>query len=232
MQKTGRFHDLPSWRKAFKKEWRRCEKADIPDPINPKYNPNPTQWVCTCPSFVRSRFLVCKHLVQRCEHVPAVFFREVQRSRTFPIWIHTLLKIRRSEEDIISELTNGLSLEDDEFSDSPPDNDSSDDECKHKALVLHGFNADNSTFRERMVMLTQNMHAFANGLNYNMQFRDERMLNSLYRYGGRFIRLMENCLEKERRQNSNVGAAPGMWDAGMASAMYYHSRPRRGEEGT
>ncbi|KAJ3779540.1 hypothetical protein GGU10DRAFT_402271 [Lentinula aff. detonsa] len=36
-------------------------------------------------------------------------------------------------------------------------------------------------------------------------------------------------LSSERRQSSNVGAAPGVWDVGIALAMYYHSRPRRGE---
>ncbi|KAJ6470299.1 hypothetical protein DFH09DRAFT_954863 [Mycena vulgaris] len=34
---TGRFRDQPSWRKAFKAQWRCCQTTPISLPLNPKY---------------------------------------------------------------------------------------------------------------------------------------------------------------------------------------------------
>ncbi|KAJ3779891.1 hypothetical protein GGU10DRAFT_397907 [Lentinula aff. detonsa] len=170
-----------SWRKIFKKEWKRCETAPISDPnertieSNIEYRPDVKQWVCTCPYLAKSRFLVCKHLVQLVEQVPPRFFLEVRRN----------------------------SISQDE-----------DDEDEQVARLIRDF------------------RSFANGLEYQTQFRGERMFDSILRYGGGFLCMMDACLEKERRQNSNTGSPVGTWDRGTASAMYYCSRPRRGEEGT
>lgn len=50
------------------------------------------RWVCTCPYFVTSRFLVCKHLVQSVGPVPAIFYLQVKRNRTTPFWLHPILQ--------------------------------------------------------------------------------------------------------------------------------------------
>ncbi|KIJ32253.1 hypothetical protein M422DRAFT_35915 [Sphaerobolus stellatus SS14] len=65
-----------SWHKHFKSEWKRCEKAMIGDPENLQYTPNPQAWVCTCPYFTKSRFFICKHLIQLVHTVPPSFFLE------------------------------------------------------------------------------------------------------------------------------------------------------------
>ncbi|KAJ3741554.1 hypothetical protein DFH05DRAFT_1375864, partial [Lentinula detonsa] len=69
------------------------------------------------------------------------------------------------------------------------------------------------------------LHSFADGLAYQTQFRDDRMLAAIFRYGGGFLRMMEACLEKERRQNLNRGAPIATWDSGSAPAMYYCTWP-------
>lgn len=51
---VGRYRELASWRKEFKKEWKKAAKTAITLPLNPKYRPNPHTWVCTCPHFVTS----------------------------------------------------------------------------------------------------------------------------------------------------------------------------------
>ncbi|KAF8588750.1 hypothetical protein K439DRAFT_1533549 [Ramaria rubella] len=89
----GCFHGLPSWRKAFKREWRQCEKKLVQDPENPKYTPDPWRWVCTCPSFVKSRFLICKHLVQEVHPVPPHFFLQASHKCTTLFWEHPDLRI-------------------------------------------------------------------------------------------------------------------------------------------
>ena len=48
---TGRYRELSSWRKGFKKTWRKLEKTPITIPINDAYKPNVHKWICTCPSF-------------------------------------------------------------------------------------------------------------------------------------------------------------------------------------
>jgi hypothetical protein len=87
-----RFREPLSWRKAFKSKWKTLASTPIPYPINPKYHPHPYLWLCTCPYFVTSRFLICKHLVQACRAPDSRFFHLVPaQSRTLPFWQHSLL---------------------------------------------------------------------------------------------------------------------------------------------
>lgn len=82
LTETGRYRELPSWRKGFKKIWKKLEHTPITLPINDAYRPDPKCMVCTCPLFVTSHFLICKHLVQAVKPVPPKFFLEVKRQRT------------------------------------------------------------------------------------------------------------------------------------------------------
>ena len=90
---TGRMRlaDLPSWRQSFKHDWRALENRDISTRVTDIYRPDVVKWVCTCPAYRISRFLICKHLVQLVKHVPTQFFRQVQRNRTTPFWQHPTL---------------------------------------------------------------------------------------------------------------------------------------------
>ena len=42
----------------------------------------------SAPAFAKSRYLICKHLVQAVHHVPSMFFNHVSRECTFPVWRH------------------------------------------------------------------------------------------------------------------------------------------------
>jgi len=68
-------------------------------PLNSKYRPDPKAWVCTCPYFVKSRFLVCKHLIQSVPTMPPTFFLEVTRHRTTPFWCHPALQPTESGQN-------------------------------------------------------------------------------------------------------------------------------------
>ncbi|KAJ6578624.1 hypothetical protein B0H10DRAFT_2236088 [Mycena sp. CBHHK59/15] len=83
---TGRYRELPSWRKDFKRVWKKLESTPITIPMNPAYKMDTKKMLCTCPSLPTSRFLLCKHVVQGVEPVPPVFFLEVKRRRTAPFW--------------------------------------------------------------------------------------------------------------------------------------------------
>lgn len=219
---TGRYRELPSWRKEFKRTWRKLERTPITLPQNDAYKPNVIKWVCTCPSFAISRFLVCKHLVQGVHHVPPVFFLEVKRRRTTPFWQHPTLKPLDDSETVPSV------AEDDS---APPDADS--DEESDDGLVDTG-RGDNAgkTFEEAMNAKIETIMAFAEGLKYQIQFRDERMLQALEREGASFWRLAGACLTKEKAMRSTRGAAPTTWDKSTSSAMFYRARPSRSDRNT
>ena len=78
----GCYRKLPSWQKHFKREWKKLANTPIKMSINPKYWPDKLRWVCTCPYFVTSHFLVCKHLVQ-----------PVGPIWTTPFWLHPVLQL-------------------------------------------------------------------------------------------------------------------------------------------
>ncbi|KAJ6481994.1 hypothetical protein C8R45DRAFT_932722 [Mycena sanguinolenta] len=64
---TGRYRELPFWRKGLKKVWMKKMPITIP-PLSPK------------------------HTAQGMKPVPPVFFLEVKRQRTAPFWVHPLLR--------------------------------------------------------------------------------------------------------------------------------------------
>jgi len=77
LNEIGRFRELPKWRKDFKAAWKKAMRTPITIPLNERYQPDIRRFVCTCPQFVVSRFLICKHLVQQFHPVNPRFFLEV-----------------------------------------------------------------------------------------------------------------------------------------------------------
>ncbi|KID82058.1 hypothetical protein MGU_10628 [Metarhizium guizhouense ARSEF 977] len=92
---SGQFRIFKArWREAFKKQWRKeaC-KAVHPDKLK-EYHTNPVSWVCSCKSFLHSRFLICKHIV-RCFEAPSPdFFETVSRQTAYPFWSDPQLILR------------------------------------------------------------------------------------------------------------------------------------------
>ncbi|KAI6013705.1 hypothetical protein BKA83DRAFT_4063137, partial [Pisolithus microcarpus] len=232
---TGRFRELSSWRKKFKSEWKQASMTSITLPLNPKYRPDTHKWVCTCPQFIKSRFLICKHLVQSMHPVSPIFFLEVQRSRTTPFWSHPALVPLDGDSLLSSESlqpeVEGIesgSIGERETSeveeDKEPDGNMVDTAATAKI--------DRRTFKEHFSHLIANLRDFTSGLEYQIQFGDHRMLNTVEREGANFIRLMENCLERERRENSARVRSPTTWEKTTANVMFYRSRPPGPEHGT
>ncbi|KAF9475444.1 hypothetical protein BDN70DRAFT_883709 [Pholiota conissans] len=57
----------------------------------------------------------------------------------------------------------------------------------------------NLEYRHRMEAHIKNLREFCDGLEYQLQFNDYRMLEMLEREGGSFLGLVEDCLQKEGR---------------------------------
>ena len=61
-------------------------------PLNERYRPDAKQFLCICPHFVVSRFLLCKHRVQLFHLIEPQFFLEITQNQGLPFWSHLSLK--------------------------------------------------------------------------------------------------------------------------------------------
>ena len=75
---------FPSWWQAFKKDWDKAMSADIMPNINERYQVDLDNWVCSCPAYVNSRYLLCKHLVAKKGKDFWPTFNETTRRHDYP----------------------------------------------------------------------------------------------------------------------------------------------------
>lgn len=240
--KIGRFRELPSWRRDFKRAWNKAVKTPFTGSLNPGYRPQAHLWVCTCPSFVTSRFLLCKHLVQSVQPVPPIFFLEATRNRRAPFWSHPALvplemgpawlKAAGPQEDIGVEGREGITSHeaDDGEAETDEERGASDDDMVDTEGA-HQFGEEHVTVEERIREHVRTIRAFCDGLDYQVQFRDRRMLDVLEKDGSGFLRLAKNCLSRERQMSSVRGKNPATWERGMANTMFYRTRPNPADAG-
>lgn len=220
---VARHRDLPDWRKAFKSEWERCERALITLPVNDAYRPDPHKWTCACPYFVTSRFLVCKHLVQAVEVVDPIFFYEVSRNRTTPFWSHPVLKVHNAE----ARGTASINPTDQAPRNYAPNGDKDEDAEFEDTLSI--FRRGQEEFCMQMTSYASIFEELASVVRYNLQFNDHRALQTLKREGASLFRLAESIFEQERRMNSQRVEKPKTWNPGLSGAMYFRSRePQNG----
>ena len=109
--------------------------------------------------------------------------------------------------------------------------DDDDDGVLEDGLVDTGLNSMR-TFNERLDDNISLIRNFLDGLEYQQQFGDHCMLETLERNGAGFFHLARNCLDRERRQNSSRASSPTMWEQATANAMYYRTRPRSADQDT
>ena len=232
----GRFRELPKWRKDFKFEWIKAMKTQITMPMNEKYRPDIKRFVCTCPQFVVSRFLLCKHLVQQFSPVDPRFFLVVTRNRTLPFWSHPFLKPLATAADVTEP----------ELADRPKAVDGNEDDPVYNRQNLAayaiddgfdddddglidteggGYNTKKNAVKEKMEDYIRIIRDFCDGLEYQLKFQDPQFLTTLEKDGAGFIRLAQNCLSRERRQNSSRAASPSTWERSTSNALFYRARP-------
>ena len=89
-----------------------------------------------------------------------------------------------------------------------------------------------ATIEERFVNTIQTLREFCDGLEYQVQFNDQRMLDTVERESASCLRLARSCLDREHQFNSTRTSTPRTWEKNTISAMFYRPRPRRADEGT
>ena len=236
LNNIGRFRELPKWRKDFKAHWIQAMKTPITMPMKESYRPNAERFVCTCPQFVISRFLICKHLVQLFHPVDPRFFLEVTRNRTTPFWSHSSLKpISAPAKEIEVDQRTTFGNEDDQAysrvntAETRMDNldlDSEDDDGLIDTRENRG-DSEKKGCKEEMENYVHLIQDFCNGLEFQVKFQDPWFLNTLEREGGMFFNFARNCLSRERRANLSRAASPPTWERSTANAIFYRSRPCR-----
>ncbi|KAK7034959.1 hypothetical protein R3P38DRAFT_2368976, partial [Favolaschia claudopus] len=134
------------------------------------------------------------------------FFRHVVRNRTVPFWSHQLLK------PLDPELATNPAPH------APADNavDSDDEDGMDMGSEdeeMPGWTpAERLTFDERLTSLVGTLRDFADAMEYQRQFQDSRMLNTVEREGASLFRLADSCFSRERRANSTRGPQPATWE--------------------
>ncbi|KAF8629963.1 hypothetical protein AX17_005529 [Amanita inopinata Kibby_2008] len=87
---------------------------------------------------------------------------------------------------------------------------------------------DSESFKGRMRRHISTIRDFCDGLEYQLQFNDYRMLETLEKEGGSFLRFARDCLEKERQERNWQSASKRVdLDPGASS----HPQPDRVERG-
>jgi hypothetical protein len=91
--------------------------------------------------------------------------------------------------------------------------------------------AGGRTFQETLDEEIDLIVNFAQGLRYQAQFRDQRLLNALERNGAGFFRMARACLDKENRMRTGRGGEQvSTWEKSTITAMFYRSRPKDSDE--
>jgi hypothetical protein len=68
----------------------------------------------------------------------------------------------------------------------------------------------------------QTLWDFCDGLEYQLQFNDHQMFQTMEQEGAVFMWFARNCLSRKNRLNLTRGLTPSMWERSTASMMCYH----------
>ena len=249
MTYTGRHRNLPRWRGEFKADWKACSHKEINlERMEEKYHPSVKRWVCGCPAFVISRFLICKHLIQACKPMPATFFQEVTRNRSGATWRHPSLvplipepfeesEIKTSTHPQFAQANQNSSaspslalvlrtLEDDSQENagngvSGGEEGSDDGEALSEDEGVLGA----GEFSEQMENCRRSLLAALDILDYNTSLNDLRILPTLRHKFAGIHDLVQQITAKEEAVNSRRASNPTTWDPKTASIMFFRTRP-------
>jgi len=75
--------NFPSWWQNFKKDWNKAINKNIEPGMDERYHIDAINWICSCPAYSQSRYLLCKHLVAKKNILPT--FMETVRRHEYPL---------------------------------------------------------------------------------------------------------------------------------------------------
>ena len=90
----------PHWWEEFKREWKKAGQRHFSTNSGENYYTSDALWVCSCPSFLQSRFLLCKHLVIAAGGCSKrLIYNEIRRGRERPFISFVKDNHRESEQE-------------------------------------------------------------------------------------------------------------------------------------
>jgi hypothetical protein len=215
---SERVCDHASWHDVFKREWK--ELANVATskagefPYE-RYSPDPYQWVFACPAYLRSLFLICKHLIQLCHTVSPWFFMEVDRARGPPYWSHLSL-IPLSDEagnamappDPFAAWEPGDTVdfdsEHDNFDDGPP------------ASIV-------TNFATNMESMAVDLESLASDIWHQIPFGEAQVYAQFQKQCQRAWNFHSEVREHEQRNNALEAVRIGTWK--QRQLMFVYTKP-------
>ena len=95
---NGRQH--PHWWEEFKREWKKTGQRNVSTNPEERYYTSEALWVCSCPNFLQSRFLLCKHLVTVAGGCSKrLIYNEIRRGRERPFISFVKDNYREAEQE-------------------------------------------------------------------------------------------------------------------------------------
>jgi len=120
--------------------------------------------------------------------------------RTTPFWRHQTLKVIQEQSHVDESGAEAVDIEDDDDVGGM-----SREEEENEIEELSKHEEKGAHFEEAINANVGLIVEFAQALRYQVQFRDQRMLNALEREGSGFLRLARTCMEKEKKLQFNEG---------------------------
>lgn len=210
---SGLARDRGSWRDELKRAWKLCEATDTSDPETfpyRRYDPNPYLWLCGCPAYKSSRFLICKHLILLCHPVSPWFFIEVTRNRTAPIWTHPSLVPMSDNDGNLVPAPAPLTTNWNPIRDIAESKDFDDD-------------VPVSNYAEKMEEMAQKLERLASYARYQIPFGQKKAYQQFYNQTSRSLKFLDELEEHERVSNNPQAARPGTWSKPHLMFIYTKS---------
>jgi hypothetical protein len=238
-----------SWRKYFKGEWEKLSSR-AENLMGNNYHTDPVKWACSCPYFLRSRFLICKHIVA-C-YQPIVeridFFLGITRSRTSPFWVHRQLVLRPEFRPTENQAAANIVFPDsrasenlgdfedfEDFEDFKDSEDSEDPEDSDEGSVDFEDPEDNTSIdaaaadQDRLVELDddteEKLDAFETDLQRAVDIFREQRAKGNKKFLEKFMETPGGSMQKlvrEIRARENQRTMPQTWGSWKYQATMYY----------
>src|SRR6185369_14844405 len=66
-------------------DWKKCVVKGVNENFLEQYYVDSNRWICSCPSFLQNRFLICKHLVKAVSGTATrLIYKEFKRNYEYP----------------------------------------------------------------------------------------------------------------------------------------------------
>jgi hypothetical protein len=175
---------------------------------------------------VKSRFLVCKHLVQACHPIHTDFFNTTPaRNRTVPFYEHPLIApLAGPKPPNPDEIESAR----DEDQDTPADvaREDLDDLDNADDIELDtGLAPTSLPFNTAFKAISESLTFAMAALHSNQAFEDPRFTSNILKHGAGFFKLVDQLRSLQRQTDSHTAPNPNTWGPSGSASLFYRTMP-------